>query len=145
MGVLTDFVVADRTEAKRVGDCLKPSKVLGGIDAKVDQVKMGTLYAILVGTDYDPGFLTGEASFLYVVSDDGPWVQLVPERMVERLARLSDAEVPRIAREWRKTEEFDPKYSRWTPDDIERFLRDIAALAQKAIGERKSLLMWTCL
>lgn len=81
MGVLTDFVVAPRPNAVRVGEASVPSEEFGGIDAKgIDQVRMGTLYAILSGT-YDPTFLVDEASFVYSASDDGPWVQVIPEDM----------------------------------------------------------------
>jgi hypothetical protein len=146
MGVLTDFVVADRSEAKQVGDCPKPSKEFAGIDAKgMDPIKMGTLHSILTGAPYDPEFLTTESSFLYTVSDDGPWVQIVPDEMVARLTKLEGSEIRDIAAEWQKTEEFDPKFCGWKPEDVQWFLRELSALSRKAVAEQKSLLMWTCL
>ena len=42
MGVLTDFVVADRADAKRVGDCQNPSRELGGIDANTCRLAPAT-------------------------------------------------------------------------------------------------------
>jgi hypothetical protein len=146
MGVLTDFVVADLADAGRIGECAVPSRDFGGIDAKgVDQIMMGTLYAILSGTPHDPRFLVSQESFLYTASDEGPWVQLVPQDMVIRLSNLPEDDVSRVADEWCKTEEFDPKHSRWAAGDVQRFLREIAALSRKAVAENKSLLMWTSL
>lgn len=146
MGVLTDFVVASRSDAKKVADCSVPSEELGGIDAKgVDPVQMGTLYAILSESEYDPDFMIAEDSFLHVVSDDGPWVQIVPDDMVKRLAGLTEADIPAVAKRWGETEEFEPQYGEWTPEDMCAFLVEISKLSQRAIAEEKSLLMWTCL
>jgi len=146
MGVLTDFVVADLNEAQKVGESGAPYKEYNGIDAKgIDQVKMGTLYAILSGTEYDPEFLTSEESFLYTGSEDGPWVQHVPNTLTSLLAKLSADDIPRIAEAWGKTEEFDPSYSGWSLEDINAFLLEISKLALLAIHENKALLMWMCL
>ncbi len=146
MGVLTDFVVANSSDAKEVADCLDPSGELGGVAAKgIDQVKMGTLYAILTGTEYDPEFMLTDDSFLHTADEDGSWVQLVPPDMVSRLSSLSDSEIPRISKEWGQTEEFDPKYCGWSSEDIESFLQEIAGLSRRARSEGKSVLMWTSL
>ncbi len=143
MGVLTDFVVADKTDAKRVGDSMSPSQEFGGVDAMgILQVQMGTLYAILTGHEYDPEFLTKEESFLYSASEEGPWVQLVPHDMVLRLARLTEAEVPGIAERWGRTEEFN---NEWDSETLEWVIQDIAALSRTALQEGKTVLMWTCL
>src|SRR2546425_12099398 len=65
MGVLTDVVIAGRDEAQKIGESNVPSKEFPGIDAKgIDQVKIGTLYAILTRTKYDPGFMIDEESFV---------------------------------------------------------------------------------
>jgi hypothetical protein len=146
MGVLTDFVVASPAEAKRVGDSANPLKQFAGVDAKgIDQVTMGTLYAILLGTPDTPEFMIDEASLLYTASNDGPWVQRVPQDMVDRLAKLSDDDIPKVAEEWVKTEEFDPMYSSWTPTTLVWFLRALVVLSRKAVAEDKAMLMWTSL
>jgi hypothetical protein len=126
MGVLTDFVVADAADAQRVCDSDNPGREFDGIDAKgIDQVKMGTLYAILTDAEYDPSFMTSEESFLCSASDDGPWVQLVPQDMVDRLARIADVDMDRVAEKWFQTEEFSSKYSGWSPNDVRTFLVDM--------------------
>lgn len=143
MGVLTDFVVADDSDAQRLGD---ERDAFDGIDAKgLGQVEMGTLYAILSDTEYDESFLVDDSSFAYTASDDGPWVQRVPGDMVRRLAAMADEDLPRIAEAWSQTEEFDPKYFGWKREDIDTFLPEIRRLAQQAIQEKKTLFMWTCL
>ncbi len=146
MGVLTDFVVADVSDAEKVGEADNPSQEFTGIDAKgIDQIKMGKLYAILTRTDHNPEFMAREESFLYSASEDGPWVQMVPEEMITRLARISESQIPAIADEWGNTEEFEPEYSRLTKEDIATFVHQIAELSRMALSEKKSILMWTCL
>jgi hypothetical protein len=118
--VLTDFVVADDSDAQKLGDKLE---AFDPIDAKgLGQIEMGTLYAILSDTEYDESFLVDDESFAYTASDDGPWVQRVPEDMVRRLAAMTDDDLPRIAEAWSETEEFDPKYFGWNRGDIDEFL-----------------------
>jgi hypothetical protein len=143
---LTDFVSVDLSDAERVGDSLNPSEEFGGVPAKgISQVHLGTLHALLAGTPYDPDFMMSEDSFLYTGSDDGPWVQAVPQDLVSRLANLGDKELVRIAGEWAKTEVFGPSYSNWSLQDIQDMLRELVALSKRATSERKAVLMWTSL
>ena len=142
----TDFVIAGRDEAMKVGESNAPGQEFTGIDAKgMDQVKMGTLHSILTKTEYDPEFMIDEDSFGYVASDDGPWVQMVPDEMVANLAKLSESEILPIADEWLKTDEFQNEYSDWTKQDVITFLPEMISLSQKALAEDKAVFMWTCL
>ena len=87
MGVLTDFVVADRNDARRVCDASCPSRDFAGQDAKgIDTVKLGKLYAVLMGGEYDPSFISEP---LCAGGDEGPWVFEVPLDLVRRLASLA--------------------------------------------------------
>lgn len=145
MGVLTDFVVAAPSDAQRVGDSHCPSREFNGIEAKgIDTVKLSTLYAILTETPVDPSFMGGP-SLLYSRSDEGPWVLLVPPDLVQRVAKLRAKEVSATASDWSKTEEFSPKYSRWSPEVIEQWLQELARLCRQAVAEEKGLLMWMSL
>jgi hypothetical protein len=143
MGVLTDFVVADASEAKRLGD---HRESFDGLDAKgIDQVRMGTLYALLTKTAYDPSFLVTDESFAYTASDDGPWVQIVPDDMVQLLLKMSPSDIKQVGDAWFQTEEFDSQFSRWSREDVAEFLTEIQRLASRAGNEGKKLFMWTCL
>jgi hypothetical protein len=142
MGVLTDFVIADPSDAERVGESSYSSKDFGGLEAKgIDQVKLGTLYGILTGAPFNPSFMGDDESLLYLASDAGPLVQLVPPDLVGRLASLDDSELTRVAEKWAETEEF--ALSRWSPETVEHWLTDLAAIARKTVAEGKSLLMWS--
>src|SRR5437879_5564781 len=105
MGVLTDLVVATRAEAQRVCDSDNPSREFSGLDAKgIDTVKLGTLHAILTGTEFDPSLIPGD--LLASGGDDGPWVIEVPADLVKRLAALDTKQVAEAATKWAKTAEF---------------------------------------
>ncbi len=144
MGVLTDFVVAGGTEAEKVGT---EREAFQGLDAKgIDQVKMATLYAILNKTQYDPSFpMLREESFVYIASEDGPWVQVVPDEMVQQLAAQSDADLVTVSEAWYNTEEFLPKYSHWTKADVLELLRQLREISSRTAAENKVLCMWRCL
>jgi|GEM_PF-1310712 len=146
MGVLTDIVLAGTNEAKKVEASDGPSREFAGIDAKgIDQVRMGTLYAILTSSEYDPGFMLDEESVIEPDDEDGPWVHIVPQKMVLLLSKLTDAGIPAVADEWGKTEEFQPEYSSWSQEDILKFLEQIRSLSKKALTDNKTMYMWMCL
>lgn len=142
MGVLTDIVMADPNDAQRVLDSDVPSREFG-IDVKgIDPVKLGTLYAVLTGTKYDPGFI-GEP--VAASGDMGPWVMVVPGDLVKRLADLHSDRLVAIGAEWAKTEEFQPKYDNWSKQEVTDVLVEIARLCADATAAGKCVFMWMCL
>ncbi len=145
MGVLTDFVVADLSDAKRVCDSSCPSKEFAGVDAKgVSTVMLGKLFAILTKTDFDPSFIGGE-ELLSEGGDDGPWVFRVPDSLVQQVSTLDEGQRGAVATEWAKTEEFSPKYGNWPADAVSAVLEEFAKLCRQAVNEGKSVMMWLCL
>jgi hypothetical protein len=141
---LTDFVVAERNDAQRVCDSGCPSEEFRGLAAKgVDPVKLGTLYAILTGTEYDPTFATDEP--LCAGGEEGPWVIEVPSDLVQRLAKLDAKQLGTAAAMWAKTEEFSPKYDNWPPELAHEVLEELGKLCSQAVAAKKSVLMWMSL
>jgi hypothetical protein len=143
MGVLTDVVVADRRDARRVlkSDC--PSRDFGGLDAKgLDPVKLGTLHAILTGGGYEPGFMSDT---LCAGGRDGPWVYEVPADLVQQLATLTPRRRAAVGKEWAATEEFSPEFDDWPAGAVQQVLRELAALCKRAVDEDKAVLVWMCL
>ena len=143
MGVLTDFVVANRHDSERVCDSDCPSQDFAGRDAKgIDTVKLGTLHAILTGADFDPSFMS---DCLCSRGEDGPWVFEVPSDMVKRLAALTAQDVSSVGRKWAATEEFSTPGDSWPIDAVEDALRNLTELCNQATDEGKTVLMWMCL
>lgn len=144
MGVLTDFVVADREDAQRVCDAACPSEEFSGLDAKgIDPVKLGTLYAVLSNTEFDLSFVSGDP--LATGGDHGPWVMEVPPDLIQRLAKLDTQGLTAAAAKWAKTEEFSPKYDNWAAEAVHAVLAELAQLCAKAVATNKTVLMWMSL
>ena len=141
---LTEFVVADRSDAQRVCDSVSPSKEFEGIDAKgIDPVKLGTLYAILADTEYVPDFADDEP--LCDGGEEGPWVMEVPKDLVLWLAKLDANQIGAAATMWANTEEFSSDYDDWPPESVHEVLSDFAKLCAQAVAANKSVLMWMSL
>jgi hypothetical protein len=142
MGVLTDFVVVDRSDAQRVCESHCPSRDFAGLDAKgIDTVKLGKLHAILRGGELDPSIHQPVCDG----GEDGPWVFEVPSDLLRRLTEFSPSELAEAGRKWAAIEEFSPKYDNWRPAAVQQVLGDIAALCRRAVGEGKAVLMWMSL
>lgn len=142
MGVLSDLVMAPSSEAERVAQAQVPPQEFEGIDIKgIDPVKLGTLHSILTGQSFD------ELLELYdpvvTVSDEGPWVTLVPAELVTRLAALDEAGRTEVAQQWANTEEF--LLEGWDESDVASVLDSISSLAEKAVTSEQALFLWMCL
>jgi hypothetical protein len=145
MGVLTDLVIGEKSDAQRVCDSNCPSEEFSGLDAKgIDSVKLGTLYEILTDTKLgDSSFMSGD--ILVSGGEEGPWVMEVPPDLVKQLAALNAKQLAEVAKKWSKTEEFSPKYDNWPPEMVHEVLQEIAKLCVKAVAARKGVLMWMSL
>ncbi len=144
MGVLTDFVVCDGADARRVCDSACPSQEFAGLDAKgIDTVKLGALHAVFTGGECDPSFMANEC--LCSGGDDGPWVFQVPPDLVAMLANLTDSQLASVGDKWAASDEFSPRYDNWPEEAVHQMLSDLAGLCKQAVGEGKAVLMWMCL
>ena len=140
---LTDFVIADVEDARIVCDSVCPSREFNGMDAKgIDTVKLGTLYALLTNTQFDPSTIGNP---LCDGGDEGPWVIEVRNDLVHRLTNLDASGIEAAATEWAKTEEFSPQYDNWPAEDVLEVLSDLAKLCHQAVAAKKSVLMWMSL
>jgi hypothetical protein len=143
MGVLTDFVVASAADAGKVCASLCPSEEFAGLDAKgITTVNLGTLYAILTDSKFEPTFM-GEA--ISSRGDEGPWVWEVPTDLVQRLANLDAKQLTSAGGKWAATEEFLPKYGHVPAEVVHQVLQELATMSKRAVAEGKSVLMWVCL
>jgi hypothetical protein len=143
MGVLTDFVVANRGDAQRVCNSTCPSQEFAGLDAKgIDMVKLGELHALLTGGTVNRSFM---GKSICSGGEDGPWVFEVPPDLVQRLVCLDTRQLVSVGERWAATEEFSPKYDNWPTEAVQQVLRDLAALCKRANDEGKAVLMWMCL
>jgi hypothetical protein len=143
MGVLTDLIVADESEADTVARSGGPLQHWPGIDAKgIDHVKLGHLLSIIAGEPYRNS-LIGEFTQIAEVSNDGPWVFRVPPRLVVSLSQIDDAELGQITEQWWAIEEF--ARSRYNLASVTMVMTSLRDLSKRAVAEGKDLMMWMCL
>jgi hypothetical protein len=148
MGVLSDIIVADPSEAAAInaaeGAHLEQWPCLESRD--IDPVKLGTLWQVLSGgspDDVDAVSAYMMDTVLDQPTPSGPWVFLVPEPLTAALAALGDAAQAPVAERWAATEEF--VLDRWQVDDVRDYLRELVARARAARESGKSLLLWMSL
>ena len=148
MGVLSDIIIADRSEAAAInGAGGTHSKQWPCLESKgIDQVKLFTLSQILQGRsvdDVDASIAFMNDAILDHKSEEGPWVYLVPAELQSTIASLNDDALVSVAEKWAATEEF--ALDRWQSADVEEYLQDLVAHARKAREAGKSLLLWMSL
>ena len=142
MGVLTDLVIADEDDANRIAHSQYPLGEFTGIDIKgIDSVKLTTLHSILSGMPFED--LLAQYKPVIEASEDGPWVFLLPNDIVERLANLDESGITNISDQWGITEEF--QLDRWSQNDVTTVLNDIVNLTRQASAQGKHVFAWMSL
>jgi hypothetical protein len=88
MGVLTDLILAQPGDAPEISEANPSSPRWPRIDVKgIDQINLSTLWALLRGGAFDASDV-GKFICVHEESDEGPWVYVVPDDLVVRLAGL---------------------------------------------------------
>ena len=142
MGILTDLIMATEAELAAVPKDKVPFNVLPGVDVKgMGLVAIAMLYAIMTGTEFDPGL--ADFPFVGEHPEDGPWANLLPDEFVRSLAQLDDPMLEDVAHQWAATEEL--RLENWSFEDVHSRLGEVRTLAQRAIQEGKPIYIWTCL
>jgi hypothetical protein len=159
MGILSDFVVADRSEASAVGGDVARDSWPNFPSTGFTTLEVGLLYFALTGRDArapvsPPEFVknpyTGKmlpvsvgVAYLeeFTCLDDGgeSWVHEVPASLVEELVRATDLEA--VASRWVQYEELRDADSNILAD----LLTEVQGLARLAKEQGKSLLLATSL
>ena len=141
MGVLTDLVIADQSEAEAVARSSAPWGQWRWVDAKGhNEFTLGALLCILRGESYLEA-VSEEFPLLAQASEGGPWVFAVPETLLGALERLDDGRIPGAVSEWLRTEEMRDA----DREGAEILVRELKGLAAEALSRRKPILMWISL
>ena len=137
MSLPSIFFTASEAEATslELNHNLPPEDVveLGGIDT----LKLSMLWAIFNRNEWDVGLMD---AFKELKTTDSEWTHTIPVELTQKLAAMDGAELDRVAKDWSATEEMQ-----CSPADAKDLLREIAALAQRAIQTQRDLFLYTCL
>lgn len=144
MGLLSDFFVASKEEAKRYADRmsekdqskttasqLRPAEHTGLTDLEV-----GTLWAILEGKEWDADLHELESD--ESGDDEGDfWLFRFPDRLVQLLAHAEHSALEAALHQWAETEELQVD-----AEELRPVVMDLQRLAKQAIGDQKSVYLW---
>jgi hypothetical protein len=147
MGITTDFVIAEASEAKAVLSEPAPTRHWPGVEAKsIDTIRLSTLASILSGKALDVDTVVAYSekfTFLESTGDNERHVLLLPDEFVKRLASIKDNEIPGFAKTWLGTEEFQLDGG-WTEMEVREVVRGLRNLASDAVRQEKPvLLQWS--
>jgi hypothetical protein len=146
MGVLNYLLVDHPSKATIVAASDEPSQTWDGFFCRgLDRIKLATLWA-LVETGSADDRLEERLDEIHTIpeGDQGPWVDIVPTKMLASLASIAameEDEQESIAERWGQTDELEG----WKTSEILDTVRNIGDTAQTAQLEDKTLLIWTSL
>jgi len=142
MGILTDLIIAGKSEAETISHSLSPIKEWQGFDGKGhNEITLGHLLCILRDEEFSEAVWT-EFPLVAQASDDGPWVFALPDDLAVKLNQLNKNEIPVIAAKW-LTNNDDMK--NFQNDHAQNFIEELKLLASESISHQKSILMWMSL
>jgi len=140
---LTDLIVATEAELGAIPQDEIPINLFPGVDVKgIGLIELATLHSLVGNAEFDP-VLDAFPTIAGQESEDGPWLNRLPDDFVLALAGLANDAVAKLAAEWSQTEEFQGRG--WDPEDVEVRLGEIVELARRALQEAKPIHLWTCL
>lgn len=138
MGVLTNFVAAEKDEVKAIGESLHPVDEWSGIERRgIDIAKMAILHSLLTGDEYEQALYQCEPIY---VSGEGALVLRMADDIVEKLADMDEEALEQVAYELAATEAFE--LENWDPAEVEDMILSLAELAQLAESQGQTLFVW---
>ena len=141
--MLTDFVVADPSEAEAVSSSTTRSSTWPCFESKgLDNSVLAALWSAL-DPSADSSSLEGEKHLIFMQGKGGPWVFNVPSELVAGLSVLSPSLLLQTAERW--VEQPDLKRAGWRAPDVAPAIEALSAIASTAISKKKCLLLWMSL
>lgn len=143
MGVLTDIIVADPSEASEIEANYPDQGIWNSVDLKGhNEISMSDLWSVLdLNADSREELFT-----LLTDSERGPWVFLFPRQLTILLAGIDETRWPDIIEQWCQKEEMIAMgLDEVDREDLLEQCVELGGLAGEALALDKELLMWVCL
>jgi hypothetical protein len=146
MGILNHLLVAHASEADAVAVSDEPSQTWDGFFCRgLDRIKLATLWALVESGSPDDR-LEERLDQVRTIpeGDQGPWVDIVPTKMLSALASIAameEDEQASIAKDWGRSDELEG----WDASEVLDLVRRIGDTAETAELEDKTLLIWASL
>lgn len=110
----------------------------------LDPVTMAEVHGLVLNSEYEATVDLYSESVLEV-SEDGPWITLIPDEFISGLARLEDVERQRIAHLWLDTQHISFIKLPNAESFMQELLKDMQILAIRALLENKKLYLRSAL
>jgi hypothetical protein len=145
--MLTDFFVAPKGGLKREALVDGPEGHHPCSSWKdTDQIRLGTLESILVGTDADVAIDATSDARVDDNGEEGPWVVRLRQELVRGLDALKDPDLKAAALCWNRTEEWQADGA--TDDSVGDLVKQLGAmrqLARQAVAAGLDMYVWVSL
>lgn len=146
MGILSDFFVANPTEALRYANRIEEPDEGDEIEELLDpaqykrftDLEITMLWAILEGKEWDVDRHTLE--YVEIGEDSDAWLDRFPDELTMLLTRLDSGSLGPMLEKWANTEELA-----CDPAELHPVMEDLRRLANEAIAKKKSVYLWGCL
>ncbi len=133
--ILTHIVAAEEDEAAAIGESLQALNEWSGIEKRgIDTAKIVALHCLLTGDDFDFAAACYEPVY---GSDEGALVLRLADEAQEKLTRLDEDAIERVAEELAATEVFE--IEQWDADEVTELVMELAELAMLADSQGQVL------
>lgn len=139
MGFFSDFLIATKSDAKKIIKASNPTKRWPGISWKnLTCLDLVNLHGVMSGvTDLDD-VVELDSTFDYWSGMESESVELrqFPDSFTKALSEVGPNDAAKLANSWRADGVTD-----WEPADVRELLDELCALAKKAVAENKPIVM----
>ena len=139
MGLLTDVVVADPSEAKKVCENINSKEFVWKEEPDLSVSMLVALQCVLAKKPITKE-LYKEYPLIFQKGTEGPWVNKISDELVLLLSKIDEKSIPGIVKLWMKEKEADP-IQEAPVNLVEKCLKDLRWLSIEASGRKKKLLL----
>ena len=143
MGMLTDYIIAERSDAAAIGRSWPQPQEWPCLQMTWLDNSMLAALAMAWNDKSQAEKLESDAPVAGKTTNEGPWVFCLPDDFRDRLAALMPNQTSTLAEAWAQQEA--PQSGGWTAADLEPLLGNLHEFAQRAVREGKSILLWVSL
>lgn len=144
----SDLFIATEEEARAGGEAIPyPKRLPDPTDARISvknifSLELSTLWPILRGEIWSSEqIVKADFPLLYQGSEEGPWVQEIPQDLYDRLSVMDAPYIASASLAWHATDEL--KHAEW--EGIRDCLTAMVTLAKHGKRTGKGLYLWTSL
>jgi hypothetical protein len=140
MGVLSDIVIADISQAKQICKDINSKQFVWKETPDLTAEMLAVLYCMLTQSRYSKKRAKELCNkFCVVYSSNIDSVTSIPDEFLVHLAQVKTNSIPQIAADWR--EKLGSKFDNYAEDAFENYMSALRKLSRQASTHKSSLLL----